>query len=107
MAALRAEYIAYPEALDAENIVLAWQHLERARIVAQPLLVQHLRSHRLKLRKVLHQRDMVEIAGQVIRFLLVSPGNATGRLPAGNSGRARVSAFRPMSVPADLERLVR
>ncbi|HET6525501.1 MULTISPECIES: DUF3703 domain-containing protein [unclassified Sphingopyxis] len=29
-------------------------------------------------------------------------GSLTGRLPAGNRGRARVSAFLPMAIPSDL-----
>ncbi len=107
MAALRAEYIAYLEALDFEDISLAWQHLERAHIIAQPLLLEHLRSHWLMLLLALRQRDGVEISGQLLRLLLVLPGNASRRLPIGNSGRARVSAFRKMSVPADLERFVK
>ena len=37
---------------------------------------------------------------------LVPPGSLTGRLPMGNTGRARISAFRSMPVPADLASLI-
>ena len=47
-------------------------------------------------------RDVREVAGQLYRTALAGPGSATGRIPLGNTGRARVSAFTPMPVPADL-----
>ncbi|MGD9811665.1 MAG: DUF3703 domain-containing protein [Sphingobium sp.] len=103
---LRTEYAAYREARDVDDFTVAWQHLERAHIVAQALLSAHLRSHWMMLRQAIRDRDLVEGAGQLLRLLLVVPGNLTGRLPAGNSGRARASAFRPMPVPLDLERFV-
>lgn len=102
--ALRSEYAAYRSALSDGDRGLAWRHLERAHVIAQPLLIEHLRSHWLMLRLAAHQIDLAEVAGQVFRLTLVIPGNITGRLPRGNNGRARVSAFRPMAVPPDLER---
>lgn len=54
------------------------------------------------LRFAIEVRDGREALGQTFRLLLVPIGNATGRLPAGNTGRANVSAFDPMPIPADL-----
>lgn len=102
--ALRSEYTAYRNALADGDRSLAWYHLERAHIIAQPLLGEHLRSHWVMLRLAACQIDIAEVAGQVLRLTLVIPGNITGRLPRGNNGRARASAFRPMAVPPDLER---
>ena len=41
-----------------------------------------------------------------MRLLLVPLGSLTGRLPAGNNGRARVSAFDPMPMPEGLAVLI-
>jgi Protein of unknown function (DUF3703) len=37
---------------------------------------------------------------------LVPLGHALHRLPQGNSGRANVSAFKPMKVTAKLQKLI-
>lgn len=105
-ARLAAEYAAHRQALAEGDIARAWHHLERAHVVAQPVLVEHLRSHWLMLRLAMREGDLGECAGQVLRLFLVVPGNATGRLPVGNSGRAGASAFRSMPVTEDLERFV-
>jgi hypothetical protein len=105
-AALAAEYNAYRQALLQEDIARAWQHLERAHIIAQPALREHLRSHWMMLRLALGERDGAEVAGQAMRLVLVIPGNLSGRLPVGNIGRARVNAFRQMPVPPDLVKFV-
>jgi hypothetical protein len=52
------------------------------------------------------RRDGREVAGQLLRLVLAVPGSLTGRYPAGNTGGADVSAFRPMPVPDDLRTLL-
>lgn len=47
-------------------------------------------------------RDWREAFGQAIRLALAPLGALTGRLAWGNTGRANVSAFRPMPVRPDL-----
>ncbi|KAB2875345.1 MAG: DUF3703 domain-containing protein [Ideonella sp.] len=49
--------------------------------------------------------DLREVVGQVPR---IAASIVFSRLwvPRGNSGRSRVSAFKPMPVPADLQHLV-
>ena len=37
---------------------------------------------------------------------LVPVGHLVGRLPVGNTGGSNVSAFKPMAIPPDLERLI-
>jgi hypothetical protein len=49
--------------------------------------------------------DRREVVGQVPR-IVASLLFSRLWVPRGNSGRARVSAFRPMPVPGDLRRLV-
>lgn len=48
-------------------------------------------------------KDRREVFGQVFRLALVPLGALTGRIPIGNNGRARVSAFTPMTIPDDLK----
>ncbi|WP_439569636.1 DUF3703 domain-containing protein [Sphingopyxis sp.] len=80
----------------------AWRALERAHIVAQPFFGPHWASHWQMAGFALALQDWREVAGQLFRLALVPLGSLTSRLPEGNTGRARVSAFKPMPVPADL-----
>lgn len=89
-------------ARSAGDLEGAWQALERAHIASQPLFFLHCRTHATMFRYAVEQRDWVEARGQLFRFVLVPLGHATGRLPVGNTGRARVSAFKQMSIPPDL-----
>ena len=84
----------------------AWQALEWEHILSQPYMGAHLASHWHMFRYAIELGDAREAAGQAMRFLLVPLGSLTGRLPAGNNGRARVSAFEPMPMPSALEALI-
>lgn len=85
----------------------AWSALERAHIVSQPYLGPHLSSHWAMLRFAISQRDAREIAGQIFRLALAPLGAILGRIPAGNTGRANVSAFQQMDIPPDLRAKLR
>mgnify|MGYP002481263102 CR=1 FL=1 len=76
--------------------------LERAHIIGQPRFALHLLSHWWMLKAALCLRDWPEVRGQCWRLLLTPFGHLSGRLPLGNTGRARVSAFQPMPLPDDL-----
>jgi hypothetical protein len=84
----------------------AWFHLERAHVLSQPVAVDHVRAHVWMLVCGWKQQDLREIAGQLLRLALAAPASAAGRYPKGNTGRANVSAFAPMSVPEDLRGFV-
>lgn len=107
--ARRAAYAAerererYRDARDGGEWRVAWHHLERAHILAQPDFRLHLASHVDMLTFALSRRDGREVVGQLLRIALVPLGSLTGRLPVGNSGRARVSAFAAMPLPDDLQ----
>ncbi|MET0312114.1 MAG: DUF3703 domain-containing protein [Burkholderiaceae bacterium] len=83
-----------------------WRWLEAAHVTGQGDFRLHCHSHVEMLRYALALRDFREAAGQVFRLALVPLGHALGRLPAGNTGRAAVNAFRPMPVPPDVEKLI-
>lgn len=84
----------------------AWTALERAHILSQPLLIPHLRVHGWMLLHALRSGDIREVAGQALRLALSPLGAVTGRIPAGNNGRARVSAFVPMPIPPDIQAIL-
>lgn len=51
-------------------------------------------------------RDWREVRGQVLRIAIIPIGHLLARLPRGNTGAANVSAFAPMAIPPDIERLL-
>ena len=103
---LAEELRAADKAERAARIAMAWHHLERAHILAQPQPWLHLQSHSKMLRLALRLRDWREVVGQLIRLVLAPLGNLTDRLPLGNTGRSNVSAFVPMALPPDLRAIL-
>ena len=84
-----------------------WAWLMAAHIAGQQDFALHWRSHTTMLRFALQVRDYREAAGQALRLSLVPLGHLAGRLPAGNTGRATVNAFRPMPVAPHLRKLIK
>lgn len=83
-----------------------WRHLQRAHILSQPMVGPHLSTHAAMLAAALRRRMVREGAGQILRLILAGPASMTGHYPAGNTGGADVSAFRPMPIPDDLRPLL-
>jgi ligand-binding SRPBCC domain-containing protein len=96
------EMALFAAAKSAGDTLAAWTALERVHIIAQPHMGMHIDSHITMLGYAIATRDMKEIMGQTLRLILAPLGNITGRLPIGNTGRANVSAFKPMPIPADI-----
>ncbi|MCY1259267.1 hypothetical protein D9M68_171280 [compost metagenome] len=93
------------QALAAGDPQRAWPWLERAHILTQCMPVLHTRSHWLMLQAGWQQGDYREVLGQAMRMpaaLLFS----RIWVPLGNTGRARVSAFRPMPISEELRQLL-
>ncbi|MEM7570663.1 MAG: DUF3703 domain-containing protein, partial [Pseudomonadota bacterium] len=80
---LRQERLAYLDAVASGDIASAWSALEREHILAQPFFWPHIKSHSAMLRFAVHQRDIKEIFGQILRLVLAPLGNVFGRLPHG------------------------
>jgi hypothetical protein len=97
---VRAELTAASAAADAPA---AWRHLERAHILSQPSAWLHTRVHLAMLVLALRTRDVRELFGQLVRLAVGGIGSSLGRYPAGNTGRARVPATRPMPIPDDVQ----
>jgi Protein of unknown function (DUF3703) len=93
------------EALRRDDFETAFKHLERAHVLAQRMTGRHTWIHWRMLVAGMRRRDYREVIGQIPR-MLASVLFSKVWVPRGNSGRARVSAFKPMPVPADLRHLV-
>lgn len=83
----------------------AFQWLERTHILTQRQPLLHARSHWLMLALGWQVGDYREVAGQIPRILAALLFSNIW-VPIGNTGRSRVSAFRPMPVPEDLKALL-
>jgi Protein of unknown function (DUF3703) len=100
------ERIASTAAIRRHDLSTAWAHLERAHILSQSMAGRHVRTHLAMLRFAVRSRRRGEVAGQLVRTLVAAPGTWSGRYPLGNTGGSDVSAFAPMPVPTDLQRLL-
>lgn len=93
------------QALRRGDVETAFRHLERAHVLAQRRAGRHTFIHWRMLTAGLRRGDVREAVGQVPR-IVASILFSRLWVPRGNSGRARVSAFKPMPVPTDLRHLV-
>jgi len=93
------------QALACGDFEVCFVHLERAHVLAQRMTGRHTCVHWLMLVAGWRQRDHREVVGQVPR-ILASILFSRFWVPRGNTGRARVSALKPMPVPEDLRDLV-
>jgi len=84
----------------------AFAHLERAHILGQASTFQHVRVHWAMFRWALRQDAAGEAFGQAWRMVAAALKTWLGWVPAGNTGGAQVSGFRPMPVPPELQRLI-
>ena len=92
----------------AENdLTHAFRHLERAHVLGQSSTYEHARVHFLMFKIGWKRRDLREIFGQVLRLVGASTKTPFGIYPAGNTGGANVSPFKPMPVAEDLQAILR
>lgn len=90
----------------AGHLHAAFGLLERAHVLGQSQLGRHWTVHLWMLRVGWRLGDRREVLGQLLRLALTPLGHLTGRLPAGNTGGSRVSAFTSLPVPPDLQKLL-
>ena len=84
----------------------AFRHLERAHVLAQAAITEHIRVHWHMFRFAVKYRLPSEAIGQGLRLLLAAPLTVVGAIPTGNTGGSAVSGFQAMPVPADLQKLI-
>jgi hypothetical protein len=83
----------------------AFARLERAHVLGQASTVEHVRVHWAMFCWAVRQNVAAEAAGQAWR--IVGAFLKTWLwVPVGNTGGAGVSGFKPMRVPAELQRLI-
>jgi hypothetical protein len=108
--ALRAAYgvelDAAREATIRRDIGVAFRHLERAHILSQRHTRQHVHVHWLMLKLGTSGRDWREVLGQLSRIVAAAVFSRIW-VPIGNTGRANVSALKPMPIPDDLREILR
>ena len=100
-----AELAAARQEAGAGRVEAAFTHLERAHILGQRRTRPHVRSHWRMLRLGASVGDWREVLGQALR---IAAAVLFSRIwvPVGNTGRANVSAMKPMPVAADLRALL-
>jgi hypothetical protein len=99
--ALTAELAAARDLEARGDLDAAFAHLERAHILSQRHAFAHAGVHLRMWRVGWLRRDAREVIGQSTRMLAALLFSRLW-VPAGNTGGAHVSAFRPMPVPPDL-----
>jgi hypothetical protein len=93
-------------AKNADSANQAWLYLEAAHVVGQLHIRPHLQTHPQMFNLSARTRDWPETVGQLFRLVLVPLGHLSGRLPLGNPGRSKVSAFKPLPVRPELAKLI-
>ena len=103
--AYEAELRAANIATAGGNVAVAFHHLERAHILSQRYTSAHVHVHWLMLRLGASMGDWREVMGQWTRIVAAAVFSRVW-VPIGNTGRANVSAIKPMAVPDDLRSLL-
>ena len=96
----------YQTYFSQQQLSEAWQHLERAHILGQPYPVAHTIVHARMLSFGIKTRNTKEIIGQLSRLLVGGVKSWAGTIPVGNTGGANVSPWKPMPIPADLQKII-
>lgn len=99
--AYEAELASARAARRTGGVDVAFHHLERAHILSQRHTLQHVYVHWLMLRLGAATGAWGEVAGQARRIVAAALFSRIW-VPVGNTGRANVSAVKPMAIPADL-----
>jgi len=101
----RIELAAASAATAAGETERAFEHLARAHIISQRYTWQHVYVHLRMLKLGASTGDWREVFGQLSRIVAASLFSLIW-VPVGNTGRANVSAMKPMPLPDDLRNLI-
>ena len=103
----RRELELYRTEFAQHRLPQAWQHLERAHILAQAWPHEHSYVHWRMLLFGIHIKSRREIVGQIPRLLVGGVKSFVGYIPVGNTGGANVPPLQPMDIPEDLGRILK
>lgn len=101
-----AEIVMARRCMAGHDLAGVERHLERAHVLGQRSTREHVRVHWHMLRWALSQRRLRHVAGQVFRLCGAALLTAVGLVPEGNTGGGNTSAFRRMSIPPELARII-
>ncbi len=88
------------------ELTTAFQRLERAHVLGQASTREHVRVHAAMLGWAVRRRLAGETFGQLWRIAGAALKTPCGAVPRGNTGGTNVSGWKPMPIPADLQRLI-
>ena len=102
----KKELEAVKDNLQADNLNMAWYHLERAHIIAQKYPYEHTFVHCKMLQFGIKIKSTKEVVGQIPRLLVGGVKSFVGYIPVGNTGGANVPPLKSMEIPNDLKQIL-
>lgn len=90
----------------AGEVTASFARLERAHVLGQASTFHHVRVHVLMLAWAIRQRAWREMRGQALRIVGAATKTVFGWVPAGNTGGADISPFKPLAIPLELARII-
>jgi hypothetical protein len=102
----KKELEAVKDNLQADNLNMAWYHLERAHIIAQKYPYEHTFVHCKMLQFGIKIKSTKEVVGQIPRLLVGGVKSFVGYIPVGNTGGANVPPLKPMEIPIDIKEIL-
>jgi hypothetical protein len=102
-----AELQGAKKAVAEQDFETAWIALQRAHILGQTDAIAHFTAHWQMLKLAWRQRDLREVAGQLLPTLVAIPLTLLyGQVRALRGGKVNVDPSESMSIPDDLQRLL-
>lgn len=84
----------------------AFSHLENAHVLGQASTYLHVKAHVLMLFWAVRTKEPKELVGQVFRIIGAATKTVFGLVPAGNTGGANVSPFKPMHLQPEHKSII-
>lgn len=99
----RQELSLYKTAFLANNLPLAWNHLERAHVIGQSYPYQHSLAHWKMLMFGIRIKSIKEVIGQIPRLIVGGVKSFVGHVPVGNTGGSNIPPLRRMPISDDIK----
>lgn len=104
----KAELNRAKTAIAQQDFETAWTALQRAHILGQTEPIPHAIAHWTMLKLAWKQRDVQEIAGQLMPTLLAIPLTLLfGKIRTLRGGRANSNQSASMSIPEDIQQILK
>ena len=93
--------------LAKKDLKTSWKYLERAHILGQPYPIAHSKVHWKMFLFGIRIKNTKEIIGQIPRLVFGGVKSFVGKIPIGNTGGANVHPLLPMTMPNDLQIIIK